>query len=138
MISVVYILVGDSFYSNKIYFNLESALEKLKNTSPYRYILGYIPDRRDVNSEGKVVIKYDMRFDALNGYRVNEEKLWNYEDTDHGFLYNINKNLIEIFEYDKFDNIIKLKDILDDNKDKLLASYYPIFPYWLKKIIESL
>jgi len=138
MSTCVHILVGDAFTSNKIFFNKDTALSELKLSYPYRYVLTYIPNRRNNNDEAKLVSKYIIKKSWEGGYTIQEDKLWNTDDTDYGFLYNINPDLPKIFEYDEYDNITKYKEELGDLEKILLNSEKLNFPGWLKKIINDL
>jgi len=132
----VYILVGDSFIPNKIFFNKQVAFDELKKTSPYKYILTYNKNRRDENSSAKLVAKYTMHKSSWEGtYNIQEEKLWDTDDTDYGFLYNLDPEFTKMFEHD---NIIKFKKSFNDFDRNELNNRMHSFPEWLKKIINEL
>lgn len=132
----IYILVGDAFIPNKIFYNKEAAFDELKKTSPYRYILNYIPNRRDEKSDAQLVAKYTMHKSFKQGvYIIKEEKLWETDDTDYGFLYNLNPDFPKMFEYNEYDNIIKFKESINDTD---LNERIIFFPTWLKNIINKI
>jgi len=140
IIQSIYILVGDAFIPNKIFYNKQVAFDELKKTTPYKYILTYNPNRRDKKSAAKLVSKYTMHKSSWEGtYQIQEEKLWETDDTDYGFLYNLNPEFPKMFEYDEYDNIIKFKSISLSLNDRIeLNKQMTYFPDWLKNIVNKL
>jgi hypothetical protein len=129
MKNVVYILVGDAFIPNRIFFDEAAALSALKNSPSQRYVLVYVPNKRK-KGESKLVARYIHKYDV----GIVKEALWVTEDTDYGFICLINPLLCNCFEFDEYDDIVKW----DDNGDlDLITNNYDRLPDWIVDFVKD-
>jgi hypothetical protein len=131
--NAIYIMVGDSFIPNRIFFKKEAAINALSNSLSHRYVLVYVPDKR-VNGESKLVARYYHSREHY-GSRIVKDVLWLTENTDYGALYEIDPKLCDLFEYDEYDDVVKYRDDIDID---MLTDVYGTVPEWLKVFVDNI
>jgi hypothetical protein len=131
----IFVLVGDSFIPSKIYLNKDMAVQNLYNGTPNQYILEYITNVRDKSST-RLVNRYVIKNDPTIYRGLTKEALWETEDTDYGLIYNICSRLNQMFEYDEYDDVCKVK--WSHEMCKLLKLFISNFPDWFIQNLSEL
>ena len=115
----VYILLGDSFMGNKLFSDYNTAQQALYNMPMNACFLEYIENTR--GGQMRCVYRH---------YRAHSETCWCAEETDRGMLWELNHDLVELFEYDEYDDVQGIK--LRHPSIGLLRDWSDRLPDWFK------